>query len=48
MLALKPTPEGYPVRFIYDRKGKLYGVISGEANWGSPGTKALLEKLAKG
>jgi len=46
--ALSPRPEGYPVSFIYDRKGKLYGVISGEADWSTPGIKALLEKLAKG
>ena len=46
--SLKPTPEGYPTSFIYDRKGRLYGVIQGEANWASPGTKAMLEKLAKG
>jgi thiol-disulfide isomerase/thioredoxin len=49
----KPLPffhdaEGYPTSFIYDRKGKLYGVIAGEADWSSPGIKALLEKLAKG
>ena len=46
--ALKPTPEGYPTSFIYDRKGKLYGVISGRGELGQPGTKAMLEKLAKG
>jgi thiol-disulfide isomerase/thioredoxin len=45
--ALKPAVEGYPTSFIYDRKGKLYGVVQGEADWGSPGVKALLEKLAK-
>lgn len=45
--ALKPPVMGYPTSFIYDRKGKLYGVIQGEADWGSPGVKALLERLAK-
>jgi len=46
--AMKPPVEGYPTSFIYDRKGKLYGVVQGEADWGAPGVKALLEKLAKG
>jgi thiol-disulfide isomerase/thioredoxin len=45
---LKPAVEGYPTSFIYDRKGNLYGVVQGEADWASPGVKALLEKLAKG
>ena len=45
--ALKPQVEGYPASFIYDRKGKLYGVVLGEANWSAPSTKKLLEKLAK-
>ncbi len=45
--SLKPAVEGYPTTFIYDRKGKLYGVISGEADWSAPTTKALLLKLAK-
>lgn len=45
--SLKPTVEGFPTSFIYDRKGKLYGVISGEADWSSPKMKAILEKLAK-
>ncbi len=46
--ALKPAVEGYPTSFVYDRKGKLYGVVQGEADWGSAGTRALLQKLAKG
>jgi thiol-disulfide isomerase/thioredoxin len=46
--ALKPIVEGYPTSFIYDRSGKLYGVIAGEADWSTPKTKAMLEKLAKG
>lgn len=45
--SLKPQVEGYPASFIYDRKGKLYGVVLGEANWAAPSTRALLEKLAK-
>ncbi len=45
--ALKPTVEGYPTTFIYDRLGRLYGVVQGEADWSSPKTRALLEKLAK-
>ena len=45
--SLKPSVEGYPTSFIYDRKGRLYGVIAGEANWAAPSTKAMLEKLAK-
>jgi len=45
--ALKPPIEGYPTSFIYDREGRLYGVVQGEADWSSPKTKALLEKLAK-
>lgn len=45
--ALKPSVEGYPTSFIYDRRGKLYGVVQGEADWSSPKTKAFLEKLAK-
>jgi thiol-disulfide isomerase/thioredoxin len=44
---LKPAIEGYPTSFIYDRKGKLYGVIAGEADWSTPKTKAMLETLAK-
>ena len=44
---LKPSVEGYPTSFVYDRKGRLYGVISGEADWAAPSTKALLERLAK-
>jgi len=46
--ALKPSVEGYPTSFIYDRQGHLYGVVQGEADWSSPKTRALLEKLAKG
>ena len=46
--AMKPTPEGYPTTYIFDRKGKLYGVVSGEADWASPKMKALLLSLAKG
>lgn len=45
--ALKPQVEGYPTTFIYDRQGRLYGVVQGEADWASPKTKALLEQLAK-
>jgi thiol-disulfide isomerase/thioredoxin len=45
--ALKPAVEGYPTSFIYDRQGRLYGVVQGEADWASPNTRALLEKLAK-
>jgi thiol-disulfide isomerase/thioredoxin len=43
---LKPSVEGYPTTFIYDRQGHLYGVVQGEADWSSPRTRALLEKLA--
>jgi thiol-disulfide isomerase/thioredoxin len=45
--ALKPAVEGYPTTFIYDRRGRLYGVIQGEADWSTPRIKALLEDLAK-
>jgi thiol-disulfide isomerase/thioredoxin len=45
--ALKPAIEGYPTSFIYDRKGRLYGVIAGEADWSTPKTRAMLEQLAK-
>ena len=45
--ALKPVVECYPTTFIYDRKGKLYGVIQGEADWSTPKIKALLLELAK-
>jgi thiol-disulfide isomerase/thioredoxin len=45
--ALKPRIEGYPTSFIYDRKGHLYGVVAGEADWSTPKTKAMLEQLAK-
>lgn len=46
--ALKPSVEGYPTSFIYDRHGRLYGVVQGEADWSSPKTRALIEALAKG
>lgn len=46
--AMKPAVVGYPTTFIFDRKGKLYGVVQGEADWASPKMKALLLTLAKG
>ncbi len=45
--ALKPSVDGYPTSFIYDRHGRLYGVVQGEADWSSPKTRALLDRLAK-
>ena len=46
--AMKPPVEGFPSSYIFDRKGKLVGVVAGEADWASPKMKAYLEGLAKG
>ena len=46
--AMKPPVEGFPSSYIFDRKGKLVGLVAGEADWSSPKMKAYLEGLAKG
>jgi thiol-disulfide isomerase/thioredoxin len=46
--AMKPPVEGFPSSYIFDRKGKLVGVVAGEADWSSPKMKSYLEGLAKG
>lgn len=45
--AMTPTAVGYPTTYIFDRKGRLYGEVEGEADWSGPKIRALLQNLAK-
>ena len=43
--ALKPNATGMPTTIILGKDGLEHGRISGEAEWGGPGAKAVIDKV---
>lgn len=46
--AITPHIEGFPTTLLYDRGGRLKGVLQGDADWSSPEAKAVVQALASG
>jgi len=44
--AITPHIDGFPTTLLYDRQGRLRGLVQGDAVWDSPEAKAVAEKLA--
>ena len=44
--AITPHIEGFPTTLLYDREGRLQGIVQGDADWNSPDAQAVAEKLA--
>jgi thiol-disulfide isomerase/thioredoxin len=43
--AITPHIDGFPTTLLYDRSGRLKGLVQGDADWDSPEAKAVVEKL---
>jgi thiol-disulfide isomerase/thioredoxin len=43
--AMSPPIEGFPTTLLYDRNGRLRGIVQGEADWSSPEAKAVIDRL---
>jgi hypothetical protein len=44
---LKPTPIGFPTTIIFDRQGRERAIMSGEADWGGPDARAVVDQVAE-